>query len=109
MIDHGGITLNEAINCQVAPVSSICDFSVLQNADCHLSGISSFASIFEDGHCSFGGIIDGAEVIFLVLVAVKAGSCMNEDGRKVPTIAFVAPAHNSGLGIRPCSASGLGR
>jgi hypothetical protein len=50
MVDNGSIALDHAIHSQIATISGIGDFPVLERLDCSLYSIDSCAAVFHDEH-----------------------------------------------------------
>jgi hypothetical protein len=50
MINNGGITLNNAVNRQVATEASVCDLLILENPDSSFDRFDGTSTSFEDSH-----------------------------------------------------------
>lgn len=52
MVYNGGITLNDTVHGQIAPISGIGDFSILENLHSHLDRIQCRSTVPQDQHCN---------------------------------------------------------
>jgi hypothetical protein len=69
MVDDGGITLDYAIDTQVAPEARICDLFVFETPDGSFDGLGSSSTRFEESHANAGSA-DGKTLDALVVKAV---------------------------------------
>jgi hypothetical protein len=85
VVDQCSIALDTSFHGQVTSVPCVCDLLVLEQAKCHFHGVSSIASIFQHSHPDSCCIVDCGEVNLFILMAMKSGPGMNENGTDIAT------------------------
>ena len=89
-VNDRSVCLNCSIHREVTSIACVRDIVVFKNSDSGFDGIDGSASILQECHGRSRSFFARFQMNPLILDAVVASACMDEDGTKITTSAFAS-------------------